>query len=81
MLQSWTQISLDTFVEANINSPANAIYMTMQEHFVFRNFLFYLDKDVVSPLCDFLLWGLIRFSTRTIPTNTNYACPELRICV
>ncbi|KAH9046948.1 hypothetical protein EDB83DRAFT_2403959 [Lactarius deliciosus] len=42
MLQSWTRIN---FVGSNINSPTNAIYMTVTEHTRFGRFQFYLDKE------------------------------------
>jgi hypothetical protein len=48
MLRSWTQIDLMALVGSNINSPTNAIYMTMMEHIAFGQFQFYLDKDTVS---------------------------------
>ncbi|KAN0133015.1 hypothetical protein V8E53_009188 [Lactarius tabidus] len=44
MLRSWTRIDFMTLVGPNINSPANAIYMTTEEHHLFGHFEFYLDK-------------------------------------
>ncbi|KAL0948721.1 hypothetical protein HGRIS_001458 [Hohenbuehelia grisea] len=50
MLQSWTQLDIKTLsgTQTNLNSPSNAIYMTVTEHRYFRNFQFYLDKDATS---------------------------------
>ncbi|KAH9171032.1 hypothetical protein EDB89DRAFT_1973706 [Lactarius sanguifluus] len=45
MLPSWTRIDLKTLVGSNINSPTNAIYMTVTEHTRFGRFEFYLDKE------------------------------------
>ncbi|KAH8993395.1 hypothetical protein EDB92DRAFT_398703 [Lactarius akahatsu] len=45
MLRSWTQIDLRTLIGPNIDSPANAIYMTTVEHSTFGHFEFYLDKE------------------------------------
>lgn len=48
MLQSWTQIDFRRVLGSDINSPANTIYMTRQEHDSFGNFDFYFDKEAVS---------------------------------
>jgi hypothetical protein len=48
MLRSWTRIDFMALVGSNINSPTNAIYMTIMEHLAFGKFKFYLDKDAVS---------------------------------
>lgn len=48
MLRAWTRIDFETLVGSNINSPANAIYMTKTEHVSFGRFKFYFDKDAVS---------------------------------
>jgi hypothetical protein len=48
MLQSWTQIDFRMLLRSDINSPANTIYMTRQEHRTFGNFDFYFDKEAVS---------------------------------
>jgi hypothetical protein len=74
MLQSWTRIDFMTLVGSNINSPANAIYMTSEEHGLFGQFEFYLDKDAVSSLCVFFILSLAlkHFSIRTYPTSTEY---------
>jgi hypothetical protein len=76
MLRSWTGIDFMTPVGSNINSPANAIYMTSDEHGLFRRFEFYLEA--VSSL--FVLFiqclTLNRFSTRTYPTSTEYVYPD-----
>ena len=53
MLQSWTRIDFMTLVGSNINSPANAIYMTREEHGIFEQFKFYLDKDAVGRVFSF----------------------------
>ncbi|KAH8997209.1 hypothetical protein EDB86DRAFT_937136 [Lactarius hatsudake] len=45
MLQSWTRIDSKTLVGSNINSPTNAIYMTVTEHSMFGRFEFYLEKE------------------------------------
>ncbi|KAH8995217.1 hypothetical protein EDB86DRAFT_1182462 [Lactarius hatsudake] len=45
MLRSWTQIDFRTLIGPNIDSPANAIYMTTVEHATFGHFEFYLDKE------------------------------------
>ncbi|KAH9026718.1 hypothetical protein EDB83DRAFT_1926692 [Lactarius deliciosus] len=45
MLRSWTQIDFRTLIGPNIDSPANAIYMTTVEHTTFGHFEFYLDKE------------------------------------
>ena len=55
MLRSWTQIDLMPLVGSNVNSPTNAIYMTMTEHIAFGQFQFYLDKDAVSRCLDSML--------------------------
>ena len=57
-----------------MNSPTNAIYLSMQEHISFRCFKFYLDKDAVSHFRGglFLLTsGLTPFSTQIFPTSTK----------
>ncbi len=46
MLQAWTQ--LDLYSVESINSPSNAIHMSISEHFAFADFEFYLDKEAVS---------------------------------
>ncbi len=78
MFRSWTQVDLRTLVGSTIDSPTNAIYMTMMEHATFGRFDFYLDKEAVSRLRgdSFLLslW-LILFSTRIFPTSTKHVCP------
>lgn len=45
MFCSWTQVDVTTLTGSNINSPTNAIYMTVQEHKAFGSFHFYLDKE------------------------------------
>ncbi len=52
LLQSWTQIDFKMLIGSMINSPTNAIYMTLVEQRGFRNFEFYFDKEVVSRFCD-----------------------------
>ena len=74
MLRSWTRIDFETLIGSKINSPTNAVYMSMQEHFLFRLFEFYLDKDVVGQFRGdlFLLTsGLMSFSTQILPTSTK----------
>jgi hypothetical protein len=67
-------------VGSSINSPTNAIYMTMMEHIAFGQFQFYLDKEAVSRFGGNSLLsadlGLNFFSTRIFPTSTEYVCPE-----
>ena len=75
MFKSWTQMDFE-----GLNSPTNAIYMTMQEHSTFGSFTFYLDKEAVSHLYDDLFvfdLGLILSSTQIFQTNTNTGC----VCV
>jgi hypothetical protein len=48
MLRKWTQIDFTTLLGSAINSPANSIYMTTEEHMAFGNFDFYFDKEAVS---------------------------------
>lgn len=48
MLQSWTQIDFRILVGSTINSPANTIYMTKEEHDSFGSLNFYFDKEAVS---------------------------------
>jgi hypothetical protein len=48
MLQSWTNVDFRKLVGSKINSPANAIFMTAEEHHSFGRFRFYLDKQMVS---------------------------------
>jgi hypothetical protein len=38
MLQSWTRIDFEALVGQEINSPTNAIYMTIDEHIKFGQF-------------------------------------------
>ena len=76
MFQSWTQIDFRTLVGSNINSPANAMYVTKEEHNRFGHFDIYLDKESASLIRGDLSLGLIIFSTRIIPTSTKYAYPE-----
>ncbi|CAK5279108.1 unnamed protein product [Mycena citricolor] len=45
MLQSWTNLDLRKILGSKINSPANAIFMTAEEHHSFGRFRFYLDKQ------------------------------------
>ncbi|KAJ7434250.1 hypothetical protein B0H11DRAFT_2296353 [Mycena galericulata] len=46
MLQSWTTLDLEKLVGSKINSSANAIFMTADEHDSFGKFRFYLDEQV-----------------------------------
>ncbi|KAJ7799921.1 hypothetical protein B0H14DRAFT_2901689 [Mycena olivaceomarginata] len=48
MLQSWTNVDFRKLVGSKINSPANTIFMTAEEHYSFGRFRFYLDKQMVS---------------------------------
>jgi len=48
MLRSWTQIDIQKLTGDKINSPANAIYMSEDDHQAFCNLEFYFDKDTVS---------------------------------
>jgi hypothetical protein len=51
MLECWTQIDFRKLVGTKISSPTNAIYMSKEEHSNFGEFVFYLDKEVVSSFC------------------------------
>ena len=76
MLRSWTRLDFETLIGSKINSPANAMYMTKQEHVFFGRFKFYLDKDAVSHYRGglFLLTsGLMLLSSRMLPTSTRHA--------
>jgi len=46
ILHAWTRLDVDA-VES-VNSPSNAIFMSISEHFTFAKFEFYLDKEAVS---------------------------------
>jgi len=73
MFQSWTQIDLHALAGSNINSPANGIYMSNEEHQLFRQFEFYLDKDAVGSL-SWLIYHLeanVRISIQLSPTSTG----------
>ena len=72
MLQSWTRVDFMTLVGPNINFPANAIYMTREEHGIFGKFKFYLDKDAVGRGLFILRLALTHFSIRIYPTSTDY---------
>ncbi|KAF9482406.1 hypothetical protein BDN70DRAFT_991193 [Pholiota conissans] len=45
MFLSWTHIDVQKLAGSNINLPTNAIYMTINEHVFFRQFVFYLDEE------------------------------------
>jgi HNH endonuclease len=51
MLESWTRIDFRKLVGSNINTPSNVVYMNESEHFKFRTFELYLDKEAVSRFC------------------------------
>ncbi|KAH9930880.1 uncharacterized protein B0H18DRAFT_854138, partial [Fomitopsis serialis] len=48
MLRAWTSIDIDRLAGSKINTPANGVYMSTFEHYLFSRFRFYLDKDAVS---------------------------------
>ncbi len=70
MFRSWTRIDID----ANIYFPANAIYMSLSEHYSFRRFKFYFDKEAVSHFCTCFCLELanISYSTLISLTSTKY---------
>ncbi|KAF8879713.1 hypothetical protein BD779DRAFT_1124475 [Infundibulicybe gibba] len=45
MLISWTNLDVEKLTGPNLNSPANAILMTLTEHSMFGNFQIYFDKE------------------------------------
>ncbi|KAF8169888.1 hypothetical protein K438DRAFT_1496387, partial [Mycena galopus ATCC 62051] len=47
MLQSSTNLDHGKLVGSKINSAANTIFMTADEHYSFGQFRFYLDKQRV----------------------------------
>ncbi|KAH9031708.1 hypothetical protein EDB85DRAFT_1814304, partial [Lactarius pseudohatsudake] len=47
MFQSWTKFDLRT-LGLTLNSPTNAIYMTINDCSTLGHFNFYLDKEAVS---------------------------------
>jgi len=55
MLRSWTEIDVKKLAGSKINSPENAILMTYDQHKEFGRFRWYLDKDAVSCLFQFIL--------------------------
>jgi hypothetical protein len=83
MLSFWTQADFKTLVRERINSFTNAVYMTKNEHSLFKHFQFYLDKKVVSRFCSDLVPVELRanfFSIRISPTSPNYAS-SIRPCI
>jgi hypothetical protein len=44
MLRMWTDIDIDKLTSEKINSPANAIFMTENEHISFGNFNFIFEE-------------------------------------
>ncbi|KIM47112.1 hypothetical protein M413DRAFT_422839 [Hebeloma cylindrosporum] len=72
MLQSWTQIDLQSLAGTKINSPANAILLSSLEHEAFRKFNIYLDKDAYPSSPNKYRMRLVRPSV--VLTNGSRGC-------